>query len=294
MLRGCAAPAHSVSATAACRRRSASRARTVCTLPRDALPLTPAAAASFIEYPLALRSADSGAAPAPPLLRAPTLVSAPPASPAAKLRAAAQWAVLAAVATRAYGGRARNAATAAAAKLAGAPPAPPSLLEGLTLRLSLDVGRDPGTWMPPTWGRSGRRLTFDVAVRLRPGGECAPLAVGAFAGARFGPGRWSVGDASDDAELRLELPLLEPLSRGDVLIDDRLFLRTRAWGGVVARRGNLLLRQRRLFVREEYRLVGTFTCEALPPDGDEKAPELAPMRVRQRFTETPPSDVNLN
>jgi hypothetical protein len=126
-------------------------------------------------------------------------------------------------------------------------------------------------------------------VELQPDGSVTPLAVGAFAGARFGPGRWSVGDTADGAELRLELPLLEPLRRGDVTLDDRLFLRTRAWGAVVARRGNLLLRQQRLALRTEYRMVGTFTAEALPrldePDAL-PASRLAPMRVRQRFTES--------
>ena len=254
-------------------------------------------AAPSVEYPLALRSADAGFAfPAPSQspLRAPLLPPRPPASPAAKLRAGAEWAVLAAIAVRAYGGRARSAAAALLARLSSSPPPQPagSALEGTRLRLSLDVGRDPGTWMPPTWGLSGRRLTFDVAVQLLPGGECVPLAVGAFAGARFGPGRWSVGDAADTDELRLELQLQEPLQRGDVILEDRLFLRTRAWGGVVARRGTLLLRQSRWLVRQEFRLVGTFTTETLPAtggDGEGAQPaqptQLAPMRVRQRFTE---------
>jgi hypothetical protein len=262
---------------------------------RCSLPPVPSFfdAGSPAEYPAAIRSADSGlAVPTAPLLRAPAL-AAPPASPAARLRAGAEWAALAAIAARAYGSRARTFALALAARLSGAPPAPPpgSALEGTRLRLSLDVGRDPGTWMPPQWGLSGRRLCFGVDVELRAAGECVPLAVGAFAGARFGPGRWTVGDAADADELRLELPLLEPLIRGDVRLDDVLFLRSRAWGAVVARRGTLLLRQTRWGVRREFRLVGTFTTETLPPppqgDGLRAATpkQLAPMRVRQRFTE---------
>jgi hypothetical protein len=42
-------------------------------------------------------------------------------------------------------------------------------------------------------------------------------------------------------------------------------------------------------VRQEFRLVGTFAAETLPPQDDGQAaaaqPQLAPMRVRQRFTE---------
>jgi len=142
--------------------------------------------------------------------------------------------------------------------------------------------------MPPQWGLSGRRLCFGVDVELLADGVCSPLAVGAYAGARFVQGRWSIGDGTDGAELRMELPLLEPLTRGDVTLDDCLYLRTRAWGAVVARRGNLLLRQTRFAVRTEFRLVGIFTAEALTSGdaepGGQQAASLAPMRVRQRFT----------
>ena len=278
------------------RHRSAAAARALrrgarCSLPPVLPPAAPLldGGSPANEYPLAIRFDDAAGQARAPLLRAPQLAAAP-ASPAAKLRAAAEWAALAALAARAWGGNARPLA-AALSRLAGAPqpPAPGAALEGTRLRLSLDVGRDPGTWMPPQWGLSGRRLCFDVAVELRAGGECVPVAVGAFAGARFGAGRWSVGDAADADELRLELPLLEPLQRGDVLLTERLFLRTRAWGAQVQRRGTLLLRQSRWLVRQEFRLVGTFAAETLPPQDDSQAaaaqPQLAPMRVRQRFTE---------
>jgi hypothetical protein len=307
MLRGVASPhcpaaaarraRHVASGAGGARQRSAAAARALrrgarCSLPPVAPPAAPLldAGSPGYEYPLAIRFDDAAGEARAPLLRAPQL-AAPPASPAARLRAAAEWAALAALAARAYGGNARRLAAALAARLAGAPPppAPGAALEGTRLRLSLDVGREPGTWMPPQWGLSGRRLCFDVAVELRAGGECVPLAVGAFAGARFGAGRWSVGDAADADELRLELPLLEPLQRGDVALTERLFLRTRAWGAVVQRRGTLLLRQSRWLVRQEFRLVGTFAAETLPPqdDGQPAAaqPQLSPMRVRQRFTE---------
>jgi hypothetical protein len=53
-------------------------------------------------------------------------------------------------------------------------------LTGAKLRLTLDIGRERNTWMPPTWAASGRRLEIPLAVELQPGGTVAPLGVAAF------------------------------------------------------------------------------------------------------------------
>ena len=235
------------------------------------------ALAAPAEYPSALNSRDldaAGAAARPGLFDSQWWPREPPEQ---RTRDALEWALLGLLAARVYGERAR---VAVAVRLDLLPP-PGRELEGSRLRLSLDVGRERGTWMPPQWGLSGRRLLFDVAVELGAGGVARPLAVGAFVQVRFGEGRWSVeGDA-----LRLQLPMLSPLERGDLsLVAQSLFFKTRVWGGVVGRRGNLLVQQTRWLLRREMRTVGVFTCEPLSP---EELPEkaLAAAVVRQRFTE---------
>ena len=44
-----------------------------------------------------------------------------------------------------------------------------SLLAGTSWSVSLDVGAERGSWMPPTWGRSGARCTPTVRVSLEEG-----------------------------------------------------------------------------------------------------------------------------
>ena len=39
-------------------------------------------------------------------------------------------------------------------------------LEGLTAVLRLDIGREPGTWMPSEWGASGARLSLPITVNF--------------------------------------------------------------------------------------------------------------------------------
>ena len=44
-----------------------------------------------------------------------------------------------------------------------------SLLAGTSWSVSLDVGAERGSWMPPSWGRSGARCTPTVRVSLEEG-----------------------------------------------------------------------------------------------------------------------------
>lgn len=39
-------------------------------------------------------------------------------------------------------------------------------LDGFAARVTLRVGREPGTWMPPDWGTSGARLSLPLTVRF--------------------------------------------------------------------------------------------------------------------------------
>ena len=47
-------------------------------------------------------------------------------------------------------------------------------------RLYFDIGREDGTWMDPTWGRSGRRIegSIDVFFQINDGGNDSSLAGG--------------------------------------------------------------------------------------------------------------------
>ncbi|KAL3823590.1 hypothetical protein ACHAXA_005571 [Cyclostephanos tholiformis] len=41
-------------------------------------------------------------------------------------------------------------------------------LDGTRWRVSLDVGREPGTWMPAEWGRSGKRINLSFVAEFAP------------------------------------------------------------------------------------------------------------------------------
>lgn len=128
-------------------------------------------------------------------------------------------------------------------------------LAGTTVRLSLNVGREPGTWMPDDWAASGARLLLPVDVRfderecesepfigkIRDGArELTPLDDARFVGmdgeqrvpvARGGycatpsPGR------SGEACLRFWLDFPEGAQKRDVYIapGERVFFNTGAW-----------------------------------------------------------------
>jgi hypothetical protein len=48
------------------------------------------------------------------------------------------------------------------------PPSEVEATDGIEYRLYVDIGREPGTWMDPRWGASGRRIEFTVDVRFEP------------------------------------------------------------------------------------------------------------------------------
>lgn len=147
-------------------------------------------------------------------------------------------------------------------------------LAGTRWRLSLSVGREPGTWMPPDWAKSGRRVTQTVAVELAPGGECVPLGQGAFLDLQLEKGTWML----DGDTLRFNVKV-GGVERGDVTLPaGPLYFKTLAWGGTLsARKGKLLLLATRFGFRREWRSVGTFSAERLEGDPD----DLAPAQVRQ-------------
>ncbi|KAL3792684.1 hypothetical protein HJC23_009412 [Cyclotella cryptica] len=43
-----------------------------------------------------------------------------------------------------------------------------NLLDGTTWKISLSIGREPGTWMPKTWGSNGQRLNLSFQAEFTP------------------------------------------------------------------------------------------------------------------------------
>ena len=167
--------------------------------------------------------------------------------------------------------------------------------------LTLDLGREFGTWMDPRWGNSGLRLGLSVAVELQRSGQLVPLATSPYCdlGLKAGKDTWSHG--LSDNTLRLTLTLGKRLQRGDVYLDEgtKLYLALGAWrapqegGGASAQaetlrlskqRGTVCVRQRRMLVRLEQRLVGRFTAAEVEAD---EALLLPPLTMRQGSADGP-------
>jgi hypothetical protein len=207
-------------------------------------------------------------------------------------RAAFQWSVIFLVA---YNVRASRTRGSAVTKRLGLTGAAGKALIGTRWKLTLDIGRERGTWMPPEWGASGRRILCPVAVELKEGGVAEPVAVGAFLPMTLSSGKWRLeGDA-----LKFSVGM-SGMSRGDIVLpEDELHFRTAAWGSTVASKGNLLLLQTRFGFRKEWRMAGVFKAEPLL-DGDDLSgdeedlyeenmkkvvKDLGAMRVSERKTE---------
>ena len=208
--------------------------------------------------------------------------------------AAFQWTVIFGVAYNVRKSRTRGAAVTKRLGLAGKAG---EALVGSTWRLTLDIGREPGTWMPPSWGASGRRLLLPIAVRLKENGVVETLAVGAFLPMTISDGTWRLeGDA-----LKFDVKM-SGMTRGDIeLPEDSLHFRTAAWGATMASKGRLLLLQTRFGFRREWRMVGVFKAEPLGDDdvdgaegkflegedlyeANKKKLSVPPMRITERQT----------
>ena len=207
-------------------------------------------------------------------------------------KAAFQWSVIIGVVTQVR--RSRNRGSAVTKRL-GLQGAAGKQLIGTRWKLTLDIGRERGTWMPPEWGASGRRILCPIAVELKDGGVLQCVGVGAFLPMEMSAGKWRLeGDA-----LKFSVGM-SGMTRGDITLpEDALHFRTAAWGSTVASKGNLLLLQTRFGFRKEWRMVGAFKTESLA-DGDDLSgdemdlyeentkrlvQDLEAMRVKERKTE---------
>ena len=124
------------------------------------------------------------------------------------------------------------------------------LLAGTSWTLSLDVGVERGTWMPPTWGRSGARALAKVEVRFEADGRLSLQSTGPWDHLTV---RWAteedgatIGRYTVDGERATLYLAHEGLERGDVRLEPgRLYATAGAWGALLGRRGNLSIKQRK-------------------------------------------------
>ena len=144
-------------------------------------------------------------------------------------------------------------------------------------KLDLDLGQERGSWMPPTWGKSGARaratpvveFTDDNSVRLLGSGAWDHLTV-----------KWRTVDGSEDDSIigrwsidgeRVRFFLEhDGIERNDVILEPgQLWCTAGAWGNLLQKRGTLTIKQRKFgwmpFLpapREASFLVGVFTSKA--------------------------------
>lgn len=190
--------------------------------------------------------------------------------------AAFQWGFIGAVAYSAWSAQRRSDVVTKRLGLGGVAA---SALIGTSWRVTADIGRENGTWMPPNWGASGVRLIVPLAITFKANGVAEVIATGAFAPMKFGEGSWSI----DGDTLRFNFPMTAPTKRGDIEFgEEKLYFKTQAWANQMSTKGRLLVNQTRFGFRREWRSVGVFKSEPLviSPE-DENAPVVVPpMRVR--------------
>ena len=132
--------------------------------------------------------------------------------------------------------------------------ATPATIGGGTWRVSLNVGREPGTYMPEDWASSGARLAFPVDVEFTTAaatqyqedllgeaeGTCRLRVVnpGKFIGSsgevtvetKHGAWRATPTGAGGETHLRFFLDFPEDATRNDVVLPaGRLFFTTGMW-----------------------------------------------------------------
>jgi len=156
-------------------------------------------------------------------------------------------------------------------------------LSGSQWKLNLDVGVEPGTWMPPTWGRSGHRCTLSCEVEFEANGRLRLLETGAWDHLTV---KWvqqddgTIGGWSVDGERATIFLEHEGLERKDISLEaGRIYGTAGCWGSQLGRKGNLTIKQRKLgwlpFLpapSEASFLVGRFRTVAVT-SGEENAEE---------------------
>ncbi|KAL1504958.1 hypothetical protein AB1Y20_008725 [Prymnesium parvum] len=153
--------------------------------------------------------------------------------------------------------------------------AAPSLV-GSHYTLQLDIGVERGTWMPPSWGRSGARATPKLRVVFEEEGKLRITETGAY-DARIvkweGTGGWEYDAGRETVQFWLSH---SGVAQDDVVLGQgKLWFSAPAWGNQLSRRGNLTIRQSKLGwlpflptlpgVQGSF-MVGTFRTEMVSED----------------------------
>ena len=125
-------------------------------------------------------------------------------------------------------------------------------LLGTRWTVNLDVGQERGSWMPPRWGASGVRAVASPILQFADNGRLELVGSGAWdhLTVKFSIdedgciGGWQY--AADEKRVRFWLNH-DGLERGDVRLKaGRLWCTAGAWGSLLARRGSLTIKQRKL------------------------------------------------
>lgn len=144
--------------------------------------------------------------------------------------------------------------------------------------VTLDLGREQNTWMEQRWCASGTRISLPIRVSFGQNGDAVCVAVGSyFDDIRLSPGAVQLDGAWPNNVLRFDLECTSGYVRGDNQLPERtrIYFAHGFLGMDPSKRpGTLSVIQRRLLVRRERRIVGTFTMERFAPDG-----QLPPARV---------------
>ena len=151
-------------------------------------------------------------------------------------------------------------------------------LVGTTYALEMDIGQEKGSWMPPTWGRSGARARPTATVAFCEGGVLEVRETGYFDGPMIqfeAKGSWS----EKGGRVQFRLPH-GGLARNDVTLDaGELCFSAACWGAQLARRGGLTIKQRKMgflpflpTLTPASFMVGTFTAKPVAEAGAKAAP----------------------
>ena len=122
----------------------------------------------------------------------------------------------------------------------------PAALVGTQWQINLDIGTVPGTWMPPAWGASGTRATPTVSVAFEDGGVLRLANRGIYDRATI---VWSsdVGGWALNGESVIFWLEHGGVERDDVTLEaGRLHFSGAAWGNLLAKKGNLTIKQKKL------------------------------------------------
>lgn len=142
--------------------------------------------------------------------------------------------------------------------------APPSLA-GALYSVELDIGVEKGTWMPPTWGRSGARATPTVSLSFLEDGTLRVVDTAYWDRLTVQWEEEGGYEETGDETVRWWLAH-NGIQRQDVeLPPGRIYFSAGCWGSQLGRKGNLVIKQRKLgwlpflpSINDASFLVGTF------------------------------------